>query len=111
MSCSFAYRHTSRVGPGGQRRDALDHLAARQLERLDLLQVRARRRLVTPQRREPDVVVLERREERPDLVVRAARLRALGLPQPEARLRAWRLTRFRPHFAVSSSRYASVCGK
>ena len=86
MSCSFAYVQTSRARPAGERRDARDHLAARQLERLDFLQIRARRRLVAAQRREPGVVALERGEQRLHLVPRAARLRALGLPQPDLRL-------------------------
>ena len=71
--------------PAGERRDARDRLL-RQPERLDFLQVRARRRLVAAQRRVPRVVARERREQRLHLVPRAAGLRALGLPQPDLRL-------------------------
>src|SRR5262249_30335743 len=60
----------------------------RQAKWLDLFEVRAARRLIAAKRRKPDVVVLERREERADLVDVAARLGALGLPQADLPLRS-----------------------
>ena len=84
MSCSFAYVHTSRAVHAGERRHARIILPLGSLNGSIFLEVRARRRLVAAQRREPGVVALERREERLHLVARAAGLGALGLPQPDA---------------------------
>src|SRR5688572_4236971 len=73
--------------PRRQRGDPLDHLAARQPEPLDFLEVGARRRLVAAQRGKPGVIALERGEERAHFVAGAARLGAGGFPQANSRFR------------------------
>ena len=85
MSCSAGVRPHVGHRPGGERAHLAQDLAVRQRERFDLAEVRPARRLIAAQRREPDVVVRKRAEERLHLVARAARLGVL-LPQARARL-------------------------
>ncbi len=85
MSCALVYCHTSFVV---QAASGLSFVMLRPEGNLNgstLGEVRARRRLLTPQAGEPEVVPFERREQRLDLVLRAARVRA-RLPQARSGL-------------------------
>src|SRR5439155_13414644 len=73
-------------GPVGERADLPQDLAALEGEWLDVLQIRARSRLLPPQARVPRVVAPERGEERTDLVTRAALVGACP-PQADGRFR------------------------
>src|SRR5919197_3246625 len=67
-------------GPGGERTHLAQHCAIRKREWFDLREIGARWGLLAAQCREPHIVLRERREQRSDLVARAAGVRIL-LPQ------------------------------
>ena len=97
MPCSLgiATRRGWSTRPG---RHAADQPCRSQLERLELLQVRARRRLIAPQRREPHVMALRASKAAPPCGC-AQQACVTLVCQTQARLGAWRLTRFNPHFS------------
>src|SRR6185503_618940 len=66
------------IGPSGQRTHLFERLSRAQLERLHLLQIRARGRLFAPQSREPGVVIREPGKERLHFA-QAAALAGFGL--------------------------------